>query len=257
MIDCKAKKDMKSKERWDERIESSNNIIESLRRSIEFIGRHLGIDGTTIDGLKATSGSADYIAMREGLVNLFIHQYYNDPTLVAQIEITKNRAIFLNAGKSLVSNEALIEGGRSQSRNPIISRGLRLIGFAELSGSGLREIHKTWRNAKRRPPQIKSDNESNSFTLILDWRPLPVEHDSFWLEKLGVKITREEASILSLLNNPFGFDIAEISSAMGMLMGDTEAAINNLLKEGLIEEIKRHYKIKEHLRSMFKNRHLQ
>src|SRR4030095_16411165 len=100
----------------------------------------------------ATSGSADYIAMREALVNVFIHQDYSDSSAAAQIEIQSERSTFFNPGRSLVSGTALLEGGKSQARNPLIARALRLIGFAELAGSGLRELQRVWRNAKRRPP---------------------------------------------------------------------------------------------------------
>lgn len=123
VIDCRARKNPNT--RWDERIESAGNVLECLKLAINFFGRHVGIDGTTLEGLKATSGSANYIAMREGLVNLFIHQDYGDPTTVAQIEIMPDQTMFFNAGKSLVSNIALVEGGKSQSRNPMISRALR------------------------------------------------------------------------------------------------------------------------------------
>ena len=67
-----------SENRWGDRVESSKNIIESLRTAINFFSKYIGVDGVTLDGLQAASGSADYIAMREGLVNLFIHQDYSD-----------------------------------------------------------------------------------------------------------------------------------------------------------------------------------
>ena len=155
LIDCRARKDPET--RWDERVELSANVLTCLKLAIEFFSKHVGAGtrGVTIDGLSATAGNADYIAMREGLVNLFIHQNYHDPSTVAQIEITPERAIFFNAGKSLVSDDTLVDGGKSQSRNPILSRALRLIGFAELAGSGLREIHRAWRQVRRRPPTIE------------------------------------------------------------------------------------------------------
>src|SRR5207302_7252228 len=139
-----------------------------------------------------------YIAMREGLVNMFIHQDYVDQRTVSQIEITVDRAVFFNAGKSLVSSDSLVDGGKSQSRNPLISRALRLIGFAELAGSGLGEIHKAWRNAHRRPPACESNPSSNTFTLTLDWREVPLIAEKFWKERLGVKLTPQEASALTL-----------------------------------------------------------
>jgi predicted HTH transcriptional regulator len=247
LIDCRAKKDESSDKRWDERIECPRNILQCLRLAIEFFGRHVGIDGATLDGLTATSGTADYIAMREGLVNLFIHQDYTDQRTVGQIELTTHRAVFYNAGKSLVSNDALVNGGKSQSRNPLISRALRIIGFAELAGSGLRELHRAWRNAKRLPPQIESNSSANTFTLTLDWRPRPENHDVFWKTRLGVNITPEQASILSLLADPTRFTIQEIASAQGLQVDDASAAVEFLKRQGLIRENKGRYYIQDHL----------
>ena len=252
MIDCRARKQLAAEKRWDERLESSGNILQSLREAIEFFGRHVGVDGVTLDGLSATSGSADYVAMREGLVNLFIHQDYKDQSTVAQVEITKDRAIFYNAGKALVDTDSLIEGGKSQSRNPLISRALRTIGFAELAGSGLRELHRVWRESKRRPPKIESGAASNTFTLKLDWRPLPAVVDEFWKEKLGVKISPQQAAILSMLIDPGGFTLEEIASAQGLLVDDARIAIKGLDKEGLIEETNGSYQIKDYLRDLLK-----
>src|SRR5260370_11952569 len=127
--------------------------------------------------------------MREGLVNVFIRQDYGDRRTVGEIEMMGDQTMFFNAGKSLVSNTALVEGGKSQSRNPLISRALRLIGFAELAGSGLREVHRAWREAKRYPPNIESNPEANTFTLILDWRELPAITDEFWRNRLVVNLT--------------------------------------------------------------------
>jgi hypothetical protein len=40
--------------------------------------------------------------------------------------------VLFNVGHSLVDSKELTKGGRSQSRNPLIARALRLIGFADL-----------------------------------------------------------------------------------------------------------------------------
>jgi len=250
MMDCRAKRSAKNDKRWDERIESTSNIIQSLHTAIEFFGRHLGVDGITLDGLTATSGSADYIAMREGLVNLFIHQDYLDESAAAQIEITLNQAIFFNPGKSLVGMNSLIEGGKSQSRNPIIARALRSIGFAELAGSGLREVHKVWRNEKRRPPRFKSSPSANTFTLELDWRPLPENIDSFWKKRLGVKVTSDQANMLSLLQEPSGFSLEEISSSQGRHLEDVEIDVDYLDRQGLIDKSGKNFLLKKHLRDL-------
>ncbi len=234
MIDCRAKKNPDA--RWDERRESAENVVECLKLAIDFFGRHVGIDGVTLEGLKAISGSANYIAMREGLVNLCIHQDYGDPTTVAQIEISPDQTMFFNAGRSLVSNSALVDGGKSQSRNPLISRALRLIGFAELAGSGLREVHRAWREAKRYPPTIESNPEANTFTLKLNWRELPVITDEFWKKRLGVNLTPQESAALLLSSAPSGTSAEEIASSQGMHVSEAAEVCKALLRNALVVE---------------------
>jgi predicted HTH transcriptional regulator len=250
MIDCRARKDPDA--RWNDRVEASKNVLQCLKLAIEFFSKHVGAGtgGVTLDGLRATSGSADYIAMREALVNLFIHQDYNDPSTVAQVEITPERVVCFNAGKSLVNRDALVEGGKSQSRNPILSRALRLIGFAELAGSGLRQVHHAWRQVKRRPPSIESNEASNTFTLSLDWRPLPDVSDEFWKKHLGVRLTAQQARALFLASDPFGVNIDELASYLGVMVDEAANVYGALLKEVLVYEQDGRIYIKDHLKPL-------
>lgn len=248
MIDCRAR--IISEGRWDDRMVSSANVLEALKLAIEFFGRHIGVDGATLDGLKATSGSADYIAMREGLVNLFIHQDYTNSSVVGQIEITNERAVFFNAGKSLVTQAGLIEGGRSQSRNPLLSRALRLIGFAELAGSGLRELRRMWNRERRRPPVTESNQDANTFTLILDWRKLPEITNEFWRQRLGIKLTPHEAYALLLSAESTGTNGEEIAAAQGLLLDEGQTIYRRLIKDALVTEEKERIYISDHLKQL-------
>lgn len=248
MIDCRAI--AAGQPRPHDRVEKTTNVIESLKLAIEFFGRHVAVGETTIDGLRSTSGSADYIAMREALVNLFIHQDYSDQRTVAQIEIRPERATFFNAGKSLVSTAALAEGGKSQSRNPLISRALRLIGFAELAGSGLRAIYHAWAGAKRRPPVYESSSAANNFTLVLDWRPMPEIADAFWKQRLGVSISPQDSAVLILAADPDGISIERITAAQSLLIDEAKSLVQRLVREGLVEERKGLIVAKEHLRAL-------
>jgi predicted HTH transcriptional regulator len=233
LVDCRVRK-RDSEQRWIERKESTKNVLESLKMAIDFFSRHVGVDGKTIDDLKATAGTADYIAMREALVNLFMHQDYTNAAVAGQVEITDDRTIFHNAGCSLVSAEGLVDGGKSTARNSLISRALRLIGFAELAGSGLYAVHSAWRKARRRPPKIESNSSANTFTLTLDWRPLEEQIDEFWMNKLGVKLNPQQAAVLSILVTPEQFTLEQIASASGMYVGDAKAAIEYLKLQELI-----------------------
>ncbi len=238
--------------RWDERIQSHSNLIECLRLGVDFFSRHIGIQSTKLEELKATSGSADYIAMREALINLFIHQDFSDQSCAAQIEISAEKAVFFNPGRSLVKRESLIEGGKSQARNPIIARALRLIGFAELAGSGLRQLQDVWRKQHRRPPKFDSNQSANTFTLTLDWRLIPDNYNSFWQDRLGVKLAENEATILNLSFD--GLTVEDAASATGLSLDSTKEVIDKLVRQVLVEEKKGRFEIKDHLRALIQER---
>lgn len=249
LLDCRARKN--DQPRWDERLLLRRNVIESLRIAVDFFSRHIGVAGATLDGLEATTGSADYIAMREALVNLFVHQDYDDNRTTAQIEIAPERTTFFNAGQSLVTVAGLVEGGKSQARNPLIARALRLLGFAELAGSGLRALQMGWRQAGRRPPRFESDAAANSFTLTLDWRPVPVVVDALWHSRLGVKVSPQQARILALLADPAGFTEPEIASGTGLLLEDVKADTRYLKLQNLIQEHSGRYSLRDDLYAVF------
>lgn len=234
--------------RWDERVESHSNVIDCLKQSVEFFSKHVGVDGVTLDGLKASSGTADYLAMREALVNLFIHQDFTDQRAAAQIEIQPEQVVCFNPGKSLTNTKALVEGGKSVCRNPLIARALRLIGFAELAGSGLRQLQHVWRTNKRRPPQMESNPSANTFTLTLDWRTIPDNYNEFWKERLGVKLSPSEATILNLSVD--GLSVEQAASATGLPLDSAQEAINTLLRQALVDDKKNRYFIKGHLREL-------
>ena len=68
-----------SDKRLDDRhlIESAN-LFGALHQTIEFLARYMKTAGLTVDSLANTTGTPDYIAVREALVNQFIHQDYTD-----------------------------------------------------------------------------------------------------------------------------------------------------------------------------------
>lgn len=188
--------------------------------------------------------------MREALVNMFIHQDFTDDTAAAQVEIGTEKVVCFNTGKSLVKQRALIEGGKSQARNPMIARALRLIGFAELAGSGLRQLQHVWRTQRRRPPQMESNSSANTFTLTLDWRLVPDNYNSFWKDRLGVKLSQSEATILELSVD--GVSVEEAASATGLTLDSAEEAINTLDRQALVEGRKGRWFIKDHLRDLLR-----
>ncbi|MEI6063565.1 MAG: ATP-binding protein [Pseudanabaena sp. ELA748] len=235
-------------ERFSDRQEISDNLLTAISKAVDFIGKYNPeLPTMANDGLQTPTGSTDYIAVREALVNLFIHQDYSDLSTVAQIELEPDRTKMVNAGSSLVSDEDLINGGTSTARNPLVARALKLIGFAELAGSGLREVRRVWRMANRRPPKIISDEQRNRFSIELDSRPMEIVVDDLWLNRLGVKISPDEAKLLGILSNfPQGMALSEVCSSTGQLSDEAVASCQRLLQQALIDMVEDKYCLKPH-----------
>lgn len=234
--------------RWDHRETGSRNVFGALHAAISFFTSHMGIESREADDLTRTTGSADYIAMREALVNQFIHQDYSDPSAAAQVTLLARRAVFFNPGYSLVSADALVDGDRSQARNPLIALALRLIGYAELGGSGIRVLQHEWRRVRRRPPLLETDRKANTFTLTLDWREVPNAYDRFWKDSIGARVTAEQALILDLATDPTGITARQAASGTGLPLDDAREALAYLVRQVLLEEKEGRCHLAAHLR---------
>lgn len=236
--------------RWRERLHFSKNIIQSLSIAVEVFSRNLGIEDASISTLDVKTGGSDYIAMREALVNMFIHQDYHDSRGSAQVNISTNKITFFNMGYSLVSNEALFEGGKSQARNPLVARVLRLIGFAELAGSGLHELQVNWTTTNRRVPVFTSNREENNFSVSLE----RIVFDSFWKENLGVTLTSQEASLLRIIADSTGKSLEQCVTEAGFSPEETLKMLHYLTTQALIELIEGRYQAKEHVHRIIAER---
>jgi hypothetical protein len=236
--------------RWDDRLLIERaNLFGTLRQAIEFLARNLRTPGLTVESLENTTGSPDYIAIREALVNQFIHQDYADQTACARVTIRPHETVFFNAGYSLVDVARLEESGSSQARNPLIARATRLVGFAEIAGSGLRILHNAWRGAHRAPPKVVSNRDANNFTLTLDWRPLADLHDEYW-HRLGVKLTASQATLLGLAKNAAGNTLEHFCESSGLKPDTVRADLDHLETQKLLERHEEQYVIAKHLREI-------
>ncbi len=131
------------------------NLLEALKRAVQFFARRPGWTMSHPEDLRKTEGSLDYLTLREIFVNQAVHQDYRDASAAGQIEIHQGKVTVFNTGYSLVPTDTLLDGGKSQSRNPLIARALRLIGFAEIAGSGIRAVHRACQQARRRAPDLR------------------------------------------------------------------------------------------------------
>jgi len=245
LLDCQAVSDPDNA--WDARIECWVNVIETLRQAVMFVQDHTEIEEFTSDELVGRSGGPDYTIFREALLNLLIHQDYSDRRTEGQIRIGLERTTFFNAGVSLIPVDELYQGHKTQSRNPIISRALHLIGFAEIAGTGLLQLQRALSRSNRRPPSIRSDVGTNTFSLTLDWRALPDNTVAFWREKVGVALDDRGARVLALTREPSGAAANDVASHLGCQPDDAMSILRSLKRQGLVDEDGGRFYLANHL----------
>src|SRR5262249_19734024 len=118
------------------------------------------------------------------------------------------------------------------------------------AGSGLRALNLSWRQQRRRPPQIESDEAKNTFTVSLDWRILPEEYDVFWKKRLGVTLTPQEASALTIATETGGVSSEQLAGYLGITVQSAERIFNSLTRNALIHVTNSKAVIQEHLEKL-------
>ncbi len=226
----------------------ADNLVEALKRATLFFAAQRGLPAFSPEDLRVSTGTVDYLTLREALVNQIIHQDYDDATTAGQIELYDERVTVFNAGCSLVPPEQLLDGGKSQSRNPLVARALRSVGFAEISGSGIRAVHRACQQAKRKSPTFESNEKANTFTLTLDWSTTPEDVDTYWNSLLGVRLTSLQAKVLNALSKLPSATLSVLERETGLGIEQLESALEFLVLQVLIEQDESNYRLASHLR---------
>lgn len=225
-----------------------DNLLITLKKAVSFLARELDLDGLDAENLTTAEGSFDYITLREVLVNQIVHQDYQDQSAAAQVEIYVDGVSAFNTGHSLVNPDKLLEGGKSQSRNPLIARALRLAGFAEISGSGIRALQRACQIAKRPIPVIQSDPKANTFTLMINWSERGDEKDAYWRTLLGISINPVQAEVLNFIVQNPSVTISAIEAQTGLDLESIASALDFLELQVLVASDDSNYRISDHLR---------
>lgn len=226
----------------------AENLVETLKRATLFFAEQRGLKSFAPENLRTSTGNVDYLTLREALVNQIVHQDYGDAATAAQIELSDEKVTVFNAGSSLVPTDHLLDGGKSQSRNPLIARALRSVGFAEISGSGIRAVHRACQQAQRKSPSFESDEKRNTFTLKLDWSTAPVDVDAYWQSVLGAHLTPVQASVLNTLAKLPSAALPTLERETKLSLEQLEPVLEFLGVQGLVERDEANYRIAQHLR---------
>ena len=181
-------------ERWADRLVIETNLVGTWKtladRYLQRAEKPFSIDPET---LRRDDLPPDYLAFREAVINLLIHQDYADHTRKPVIRVFDDRVLLWNPGDAFASADDLLDPGEKEVRNPRIVAAFRRIGLSEQAGTGIRAIFGVWRRLGLVPPVIGNDRTRKAFQLILVKEEILPEEQLHFQAKLGVHLDDAEA----------------------------------------------------------------
>lgn len=166
-------------------------------------------------------------ACREALINAITHRDYSVEGQGIEIFIFDDRMEVRSPGNLLSSIplEALRElKGNHESRNALIARTLKEIGYIREMGEGMRRIFRLMRDADLVAPELQS--EAGRFCIILHHKSVFSDSDQRWLDEFRpFKLTREEMLIALLGKDGNLLSPQQIYARLGLVDWDVYRSI--------------------------------
>ena len=240
VVDCQRfgvpRDEIAVRDRWFDRMVSDDNLIRTWRSLFEdwypkFAEHPFRVDPRT---LQREDTPPDFVAIREAMVNLLMHQDYSDHGRNAEILHYPDRIVFRNPGDAFIPQSDLLEPGEKEQRNPQIVLAFRRIGFSENAGWGLRDVFGNWSELNRPPPRIRNSRRRKRFELTLELTPLTERQQAFE-RRLGVRLDDTETRMLDYAARQGSLSVAELQVVAGVTGQEARRAASGLATQGLFE----------------------
>lgn len=226
---------------------ASGNIMELMNVAWEKLRPHLVETKLTEGAVFREHIMYPEDACREALTNAIAHRDYSVEGQGIEILIFDDRMEVHSPG-ALLSTIKQVElmklQGIHESRNALIARVLREVGYMREMGEGLRRIFFLMRDADLVPPELHS--EPSGFSIILRYKSVFSEEDQRWLEGYKpLNLTREEMFVALLGKDGVLISPQQIYDRLNLVDWDiyrsviTQAQIKGLLYNVLTEREKK------------------
>lgn len=174
----------------------------------------------------------------EALVNAIAHRDYSIQGRCIEIRIFENKLEVISPGGllSTINIQDLIDcKGVHESRNPLISRTLREIGYMRELGEGIKRIYETMRANDLQNPLL--ENTESTFKVSLFHKYIySNDEKKFLLNYSDIELTKAEKDVIRLgvLNKPLSR--SDIMNAANLKSSDDfQQVITPLQKKGFIK----------------------
>ncbi|WP_231471360.1 Fic family protein [Thioalkalivibrio sp. HK1] len=217
-----------SYERWDDRylfeenlFKTWNGLVAKYRRIADHPFR---LDPTT---LRRVDDPPDYVAFREAVINLLLHQDYGDPHRTASLKLFVDRYVLWNPGEAYTDIDRMFVPGKGSVRNPTLVDCFRRIGLSDQAGTGMSAIFHNWYELGYRHPFIDNNKQDKSFEIVMDKASLSTRKAQYLSAISGIELTVEQSHFLSLAFEGKYLKTTDAAMALG---GQLHAA-HRVLKE--------------------------
>jgi ATP-dependent DNA helicase RecG len=221
--------------------EVTTNIVSLVEASWELLRPHLTETRFSKDAVFRSQIMYPELACREALVNAIAHRDYSIEGRGIEVRVYTDRLEIISPG-GLVSAIKLEDlsrlRGLHQSRNSLVSRVLREIGYMRELGEGMRRMFELMKSNDLTPPDLFADN--NVFSITLHHKYTYTRDQKLWLDAFAnCNLTREQKTVVLLGHNKHVISPKEIWDAVGIV--DTEIyrqLLESLVRLGILETVR-------------------
>jgi len=226
-------------ERWFDRLVLEDNLVRTWRSLIadwyeRFAEHPFRVDPQT---LQRDDTPPDYLAFRESMVNLIVHQDYADPSRKAVIRHYADQTVFWNPGDAFAQDADLFEPGEKEVRNPRIVFAFRHIGLGENAGWGLRDVFRNWQQLGNVPPRIDNDKRRKSFEIVLAREQLMSGPRLALRQALGATLTEPQARVFAFASREDEVTLSQIGLVAGVSSEEAVGLARHLVTQALFRRV--------------------
>ena len=202
--------------------ETNHNVLRLIESSWNLIRPHLVETRFLQDARFKTQIIYPELACREALINAIAHRDYSMEGIGIEVNVFTDRLEIVSPGGLLSSislEDLRNQSGAHQSRNSLIAKVLRELGYMRELGEGMRRIFRLLKESDLAPPILASSRER--FSIILSQQLVYSEKERLWLENFAqFPLSRAEKTVVRLGYNNHVISPQEIWDACGIV--DTE-----------------------------------
>jgi ATP-dependent DNA helicase RecG len=216
---------------------ATGNILQLLTTAWDKLRPHLVQTKLTNDALFRSQVMYPEDACKEALINAIAHRDYSIEGRSIEIYIFDDRMEVKSPGALLstikVDDLKKLQGVH-QSRNAMIARVLREVGYMREMGEGLRRIYKLMRDYDLIDPELKADQ--NEFSIILRHKSVFSDLDQRWLNEYQIlNLTRDEMLIALLGKNGDHISPQQIWDTLDLVdTGMYQSIVDQMMTKGIL-----------------------